>query len=185
VCLALALVAAVWSGCSANRSQSDAGANVFATVDSSGKVIERGADGQPEPTGPDRGRVEAHWHGEDLRLSFRTAAGEQLKSSSFTRRDSQNAPQAIRRGTGSPFGVANLPGVYRAELSDVGGTPAGWVQVRILRHVGLPRAYDGDVPPAIQGPLFADAVALLDAEIESIIRRNALPEDRFPEGLAP
>ena len=120
-----------------------------------------------------------------MRLSFLTASGHQLKSSSFTRRDSESPPQVLRRGLTSPYSVGGLPGTYRAELRDADGASAGWLQVRILRHVGLPRQYEGDVPPALQGPLFADAVALLDAEINSMIQRSAVPEDKYPEGLVP
>ena len=79
----------------------------------------------------------------------------------------------------------DLPGLYRAVLQDAQNDAVGWLRVRILPYQGLPRDYDGNVPGALNGPLAAGAVALVDSEIDSLIERNALPEDRIPEGLAP
>lgn len=139
--------------------------------------------GRPDATAPLVGEVLASWEHGAIRLTFRSAGGSVVYTSPFDRIDSQNSPTTLDRELLSVS--QDLPGIYRAELRNAQNARVGWLRVRILPYQGLPRDYDGVVPGPINGPLAAGAVALVDSEIDSIIQRNAFPEDRIPEGLAP
>jgi hypothetical protein len=137
----------------------------------------------PDAKAPLVGDVLASWKHGAIRLTFHSADGASFHTSSFDRIDSENSPSALDREL---LCVSqDLPGVYRAELLDAQNVLVGWLRVRIFPYQGLPRDYDGDVPKPLDGALAVGAVALVDSEIDSIIDRNAFPEDRMPEGLAP
>jgi hypothetical protein len=133
-------------------------------------------------TAPLVGEVLASWQRGAIHLAFQSPDGVSFHTSGFQRIDSENFPHTLDR---EMFLVSDLPGVYRAEVRDRQNAPVGWLRVRILPYQGLPRDYEGDVPEPLNGPLAAAAVTLVDAEINSIVEHNALPEDRLPEGLAP
>jgi hypothetical protein len=131
------------------------------------------------------GEVWPSWRDGVLRLSLRSGETGLYHTSSFRRVGSASPPQILAEQLHSPFAVSALPGVYRAELRDDRDAPVGWVRVHIHPYVGLPRDYDADVPPDLDGPLVAGAVALLDAAIDAIAQANAYPQDRWPGGLVP
>lgn len=136
----------------------------------------------PEATAPLVGKVQASRQPGAIRLMFRLADGASFHTSRFDRIDADAFPNALENDI---FPIDDLPGLYRAALRDAQNADVGWLRVRVLPYQGLPREYDADVPAPLNGSLAAAAVALLDAEINSIVQRNALPEDRMPEGLAP
>lgn len=137
----------------------------------------------PDAVAPVVGEIRASWEQGVMRLTFQSADGASFHTSRFKRIDSENFPQALDR---EMLAVSqDLPGVYRAELRDAQNVPVGWLRVRILPYQGLPRDYEGDVPAALNGPLATAAVVLVDSAIDSIVERNAFPEDRMPEGLVP
>jgi hypothetical protein len=135
-----------------------------------------------DPRAPMLGDAQVSWEEGALHLVLHGADGASLHTSRFERLDSVNPPQDLRRVMASPFAIAGLPGVYRAELRDAREAAVGWMQVRILPYVGLPRDYDADVPASVNESLLAGAVALVDGEIAAIADANAYPEDRIPEG---
>ena len=136
----------------------------------------------PDLRAPPIGDVAASWVRGAMQLTFHTADGGSFHTSRFDRVDSDNFPNVLDRET---YSVLDLPGVYRAALLDERNVPAGWLRVRILPYQGLPRDYQADVPRSLNGALAVGAVALVDAEIDSIVRQNTLPGDRIPEGIAP
>jgi hypothetical protein len=133
-------------------------------------------------TAPLVGEVVASWKRGAIHLAFQSPDGESFHTSGFERIDGDSFPHILDRET---YLVSDLPGLYRAEVRDRQNAAVGWLRVRILPYQGLPRDYEGDVPDALNGPLAAAAVALVDSEIDSIVAHNALSEDRMPRGLAP
>ena len=135
-----------------------------------------------DATAPPAGDVVASWKNSAIRITFHSADGAAFHTSRFDRVDGPNFRNVLDR---EMYGIRDLPGVYRADLRDEQDVPVGWVSVRILPYQGLPRDYQAEVPGRLDGPLAAGAVALLDSEIATIIKLNAFPDDRMPEGLVP
>ena len=107
-------------------------------------------------------RVEPSWPEQSIRLTLTTAAGT-VRTGPFARADGLPGMPALAR-----TGQTNLDarGTYRAELTDDGGTPCGWFEVRVP-SADESRLFSGVLPraPIEAGPALALA---LDSELDWI-----------------
>lgn len=151
------------------------------TPDADRVIVRRSTD----PTSPPLGEIAATWRDGILRLDLNPTGGASLTTSRFRRVDSESPPAALESSMSTPWAMRGFPGTYRAELRDEHGAPVGWLRVHILPYQGLPRDYSGDLPASLDGSMAASAVALLDAEIDGIVKNNSFPSDELPGGPVP
>jgi hypothetical protein len=119
-----------------------------------------------DPTAPVLGRVFANWDESALRLTLQPAAGPPYTLGRFRRVDATSRPVLLESADMST--ITDVRGWYRAELRDQRGTPVGWLSVRITSPEGGMRTYDGNLPAALDGPLAAAAVELVNADVDDI-----------------
>ncbi|HUI25537.1 MAG TPA: hypothetical protein VL403_05585 [Candidatus Kryptonia bacterium] len=118
-----------------------------------------------DPGSPLIGEVDAAWSEGAIRLTFKPADGSEFQTSEFDRIDGRVATAALSSQAQSNLDVR---GVYRADLKDASGAPAGWLRVQISPYQGASRIYDGVVPPALNGPLTTAAIAMIDSDVNYI-----------------
>ncbi len=109
------------------------------------------------------GHVDTSWQGGAISLTLRPEGGSGFRTGTFQRIGGGSAPAALGQRADTTLDVR---GVYRAELLDASGAPAGWLRVRISPHQEARRIYDGVLPAAVNGPLAVAVVARLDSEVE-------------------
>jgi hypothetical protein len=127
-----------------------------------GKIIVRQRANRHAPL---IGEVDATWRESAIRLTFKPANGSPLQTGAFDRIDGRVVTAALGPQVDT---ILDVRGVYRAELRDAQGAPAGWLRVEISPHQAAPHMYDGVLPPSVNGPLATAAVALLDSDVNSI-----------------
>ena len=118
-----------------------------------------------DPNAPVIGRVEAHWNAGAINLTFKPVGGQELQTSVFERTDGFGLPATL---SSQATTVLDVRSMYRADLRDATGAPAGWLRVRISPNMAASRVYDGVLPPSVQEPLATAAVALVDSDVEYI-----------------
>ena len=125
----------------------------------------------PDTTAPTIGQVDTTWDKSAIRLMLKPA-GHPTFSTSVFKRVGEGAPEALGQPTDSTVG---LRGVYRADVIDAAGKPAGWIQVRFSHGGSAHRVYDGVLPATLNGPLAVAAAARLDAELSAVLRSATNP----------
>jgi hypothetical protein len=137
-------------------------------IDGADTIVRRA----PDTTAPTIGRVGASWEQGAIQLTLTPQGNGSFRTTRFVRLSGGTAPAAL----GQPADTTlDLSGVYRAELLDARGAPAGWLRVRIAANQTPERVYDGVLPEALSGPLAAAAAARLDAEICAVESRALNP----------
>jgi len=126
------------------------------------KMIVRGT---ADPQAPLIGEVDAAWKDGTIRLTLKPAKGASFKTAAFDRIDGRMGTAALGPLV---YSVLDVRGVYRAELRDAQGGPAGWLRAQISPHQAAPHIYDGVLPASLNGPLATAAVALLDSDVKYI-----------------
>ena len=111
------------------------------------------------------GEVDATWKESAIRLTFKLPNGSAFQTAEFARIGGRVGTAALGVQAAS---TADLEGVYRAELRDAQGAPAGWLRVQINGFGDATRIYDGVLPPPLSGPLEVAAVALLDSDVSHV-----------------
>jgi len=120
---------------------------------------------EPDRSSPVTGRVEATRQDGAIRLSFTLADGSTYGTGRFHRVDFSSGPAFL----GVPANtVLDVRGMYRAEVRDVHGQPIGWLRVRVDPPEGTFRVYDGDLPPALDGPLGVAAAELVNVDVDDM-----------------
>lgn len=109
------------------------------------------------------GQVDAAWEAGAIRLTLKPVGNAWFRTGIFERIDGRAAPAALGQHAQTIFDVR---GVYRAQLVDRSGAPAGWLRVRV--SPSDERFYDGVLPPGVSGPLVAAVVAQLDAAVATV-----------------
>ncbi|MGD0949892.1 MAG: hypothetical protein ABSA52_20985 [Candidatus Binatia bacterium] len=132
------------------------------------KMIVRGT---ADPQAPLIGEVDAAWKDGTIRLTLKPAEGASFQTSAFDRIDGRMGRAALGSQVNTRLSVR---GVYRAELRDAQGGPAGWLRVQISPHQAARHIYDGVVPASLNGPLATAAVALLDSDVKHIENHAAV-----------
>ena len=136
--------------------------------------------GAPEATAPPIGEVDAAWDEHAIRLRLKPQGQPEFSTSVFKRLAEEGGPDALGQPVDSTL---DLLGVYRADVVDAAGAPAGWIQVRFIYAGWLGpwaqahRVYDGVLPAPLNGPLAVAAAAKLDAELSRVLR--GAPPYRF------
>ncbi len=111
------------------------------------------------------GEVDAAWKHGAIRLTLKPANGAPFQTGAFDRIDGRMATAALGPQV---YTVLDVRGVYRAELHDARGGPAGWLRVQISPHQAATHIYDGVLPASLNGPLATAAVAILDSDVTYI-----------------
>jgi len=125
----------------------------------------------PDSAAPAIGRVDARWDERAIRLTLKPE-GDGAFSTSVFKRVEGGGPAALGQPASSTL---DLRGVYRAELVDGTGQPAGWIRVQFRHGWSAHRTYDGVLPAALNGPLAVAAVARLDAELTAVANQAMNP----------
>jgi hypothetical protein len=120
---------------------------------------------------PAIGRVDASWDERAIRLTLKPE-GDGAFSTSMFKRIEGGGPAALGQPASSTL---DLRGVYRADLIDGSGQPAGWIRVQFTHGWSAHRLYDGVLPAALNGPLAVAAVARLDAEVTAVVNQAMNP----------
>jgi len=118
-----------------------------------------------DPSGPMMGQVHVSDEQGPIRLSFELADGRSIHSGVFDRTNVHFEPNALGK---EMLSVHDLPGDYRANLSDWQGGNVGWLRVEISQYMASSHLYDGVLPDSLNGPLAAAAVLLLDSQVDNI-----------------
>ena len=126
----------------------------------------------PDSAAPTIGRVDASWDERAMRLTLTPEGDGVFSTSAFKRIEGGASPAALGQPAGSTL---DLRGVYRAELLDGTGQPAGWIRVQFAHGWSAHRIYEGVLPAALNGPLAVAAVARLDAELTAVANRALNP----------
>ena len=126
----------------------------------------------PDSAAPAIGRVDASWDERAIRLTLTPEGDGVFSTSAFKRIEGGASPAALGQPAGSTL---DLRGVYRAELLDGTGQPAGWIRVQFAHGWSAHRIYEGVLPAALNGPLAVAAVARLDAELTAVANRAMNP----------
>ena len=111
------------------------------------------------------GEVDAAWKEGAIRLTFKPANGAPFQTGAFDRIDGRVVTAALGPQVDT---ILDVRGVYRAQLRDAQGAPAGWLRVRISPHQAAPHMYNGVLPASVNEPLATAAVALLDSDVNNI-----------------
>jgi len=111
------------------------------------------------------GEVDASWPHGAIRLTVKPASGARFETGAFDRIDGRIVTAAL---SSQAQNILDVRGTYRAEVHDATGAPVGWLRAAISPHQAAAHIYDGVLPPELNGPLATAAVALLDAEVNSI-----------------
>ena len=127
-------------------------------------VVRRTAD----PSSPILGVVTARWEHGAISLTITPSDGPAFHTGTFGESTARFDPVALGKRATT---VLDVRGLYEAELRDAQGASAGWLRVRVSSYQSATRIYDGDLPAAIDGPLAAAAVALLDADVSRVESR--------------
>lgn len=125
----------------------------------------------PDSTALALGQVEASWEDNAIRFTLAPAAGG-FSTSPFKRIEGGASPAALGQPAAS---ILDLRGVYRADVVDAAGKPAGWLRVRVDSRWGPAHIYDGALPQEIDGPLAVAVVAQLDAALNAVEDAAANP----------
>ena len=118
-----------------------------------------------DPQSPLIGEVDATWRHGAIRLTFKPADGVEVQTGEFDRIDGRFSTVAL---SSQATTVLDVRGVYRADLHDATGAPAGWLRVQVSPYQGASRIYDGVVPASLNGPLATAAMALVDSDVNDI-----------------
>lgn len=124
-------------------------------------IVRRGADSGS----PLVGEVDATWKDGAIRLKVKPADGTVFQTGAFDRIDGRVVTAAL---SSQAHTVLDVRGTYRAEVRDAKGVPVGWLRAKISPHQAATHIYDGVLPAEVNGPLATAAVALLDAEVNTI-----------------
>lgn len=111
------------------------------------------------------GEVDAAWEKGAIHLTLKPANGAPFQTGAFDRIDGRAATAALNS---QAYTVLDVRGVYRAELRDARGAPAGWLRIQISPYQAATHIYDGVLPASLNGPLATAAVALLDSDVNDI-----------------
>ncbi|HVM96094.1 MAG TPA: hypothetical protein VMT89_06880 [Candidatus Acidoferrales bacterium] len=124
-----------------------------------------------DPNAPLIGRVEAHWSGGAISLTFKPASGSELQAGTF-QRDGFGVPSSL---SSQATTVLDVRGMYLSQLRDVKGDSVGWMRVRISPYMEASRVYDGVLPTTVGEPLATAAVALVDSDVDYIENQAVNP----------
>lgn len=133
------------------------------------KTVVRSA---PDPSAPLIGEVDATWDKRAIRLTLKPEGRPTYSTSVFKRVSGEGGPDALGQPVDSTL---TLRGVYRADIVDSNGAPAGWLQVRFGHAGSSHRVYDGVLPATLNGPIAVAAAARLDAEVSSVLKGATNP----------
>lgn len=131
-------------------------------------IVRRGTD----PATPSIGRVDASWEERAIRLTLKPEGESGFSTSLFKRIEGGASPAALGQPADSTL---DLRGIYRAEVLDGTGQPAGWISVQFTHGWWAHRIYEGALPTALNGPLAVAAVARLDAEVSAVVNQAMNP----------
>jgi hypothetical protein len=137
-------------------------------VEDAHATVRRGS----ESTAAAIGHVDASWQEGAILLTITPEGGGGFRTGTFQRVGGGSMSAALGQRADTTLDVR---GVYRAELLDASGAPAGWLRVRVSPYQEAGRIYDGVLPAAVNGPLAAAAVARLDSEVEWVENHAADP----------
>lgn len=126
----------------------------------------------PDAAAPAIGRVNASWDERAIRLTLKPEGDGSFSTSVFKRIEGGASPAALGQPADSTL---DLRGIYRAELLDGAGQPAGWMRVQFTHGWSAHRVYEGVLPAALNGPLAVAAVARLDAELTAVANQAMNP----------